>query len=63
MKRTILGRGVEDLYEARRVLRLNDFLDMTKDDVIFGVIENVTLNQVPDPDGNTTLGLPVFTVT
>jgi hypothetical protein len=35
---------------------------MTKDDVIFGVIENVTLNQVPDPDGNTTLGL-VFTVT
>jgi hypothetical protein len=47
---------------TRRVLRLNDFLDMTKDDVIFGVIENVTLNQVPDPDGNTTLGL-VFTVT
>ena len=47
---------------TKRVLRLNDFLDMTKDDVIFGVIENVTLNQVPDPDGNTTLGL-VFTVT
>jgi len=35
---------------------------MTKDDVIFGVIENVTLNQVPDPDGDITLGL-VFTVT
>lgn len=54
-------RGVE-ILRTRRVLRLNDFLDMTKDDVIFGVIENVTLNQVPDPDGNTTLGL-VFTVT
>jgi len=51
-------------YEGRtrRVLRLNDFLDMTKDDVIFGVIENVTLNEVPDPDGDITLGL-VFTVT
>ena len=54
-------RGVE-ILRTRRVLRLNDFLDMTKDDVIFGVIENVTLNQVPDTDGNTTLGL-VFTVT
>ena len=54
-------RGVE-ILRTKRVLRLNDFLDMTKDDVIFGVIENVTLNQVPDPDGNTTLGL-VFTVT
>lgn len=51
-------------YEGRirRVLRLNDFLDMTKEDVIFAVIEDVTLNQVPDPDGGTMLGL-VFTVT
>ena len=54
-------RGVE-ILRTRRVLRLNDFLDMTKDDVIFGVIENVTLNQVPDPDGDIALGL-VFTVT
>ena len=51
-------------YERRirRVLRLNDFLNMTKDDVIFGIIENVTLSQVPNPDGDITLGL-VFTVT
>lgn len=51
-------------YEGRirRVLRLNDFLNMTKDDVIFGIIENVTLSQVPNPDGDITLGL-VFTVT
>ena len=66
MKAHRFKRGVEVLHSyegrTRRVLRLNDFLDMTKDDVIFGVIENVTLNQVPDPDGNTTLGL-VFTVT
>ena len=59
-------RGVEILhsYEGRirRVLRLNDFLNMTKDDVIFGIIENVTLSQVPNPDGDITLGL-VFTVT
>lgn len=59
-------RGVEILHSyegrTRRVLRLNDFLDMTKGHVIFGVIENVTLNQVPDLDGDTTLGL-VFTVT
>jgi len=59
-------RGVEILHSyerrTRRVLRLDDFLDMTKGDVIFGVIENVTLNQVPDLDGDTTLGL-VFTVT
>ena len=66
MKAHRFKRGVEILHSyegrTRRVLRLNDFLDMTKDDVIFGVIENVTLNQVPDPDGNITLGL-VFTVT
>ena len=51
-------------YEGRirRVLKLNDFLNMTKDDVIFGIIENVTLSQVPNPDGDITLGL-VFTVT
>ena len=48
--------------QTRRVLKLNDFLNMTKDDVIFGIIENVTLSQVPNPDGNITLGL-VFTVT
>lgn len=48
--------------QTRRVLKLNDFLNMTKDDVIFGIIENVTLSQVPNPDGGITLGL-VFTVT
>lgn len=66
MKAHHFKKGVEILHSyegrTRRVLRLNDFLNMTKDDVIFGVIENVTLNQVPDPDGGTTLGL-VFTVT
>ena len=48
--------------QTRRVLKLNDFLNMTKGDVIFGIIENVTLSQVPNPDGDITLGL-VFTVT
>ena len=48
--------------QTRRVLKLNDFLNMTKGDVIFGIIENVTLSQVPNPDGGITLGL-VFTVT
>ena len=66
MKAHRFKRGVEILHSyegrTRRVLGLNDFLNMTKDDVIFGVIENVTLNQVPDPDGDITLGL-VFTVT
>ena len=47
---------------TRRVLKLNDFLDMTKDDVIFGIIEDVTLSQVPNSDGDITLGL-VLTVT
>ena len=66
MKAHRFKRGVEILHpyegRTRRVLRLNDFLDMTKDDVIFGIIENVTLNQVPNSDGDITLGL-VFTVT
>ena len=59
-------KGVEILHSyerrTRRVLKLNDFLDMTKDDVIFGIIEDVTLSQVPNSDGDITLGL-VFTVT
>ena len=66
MKAHRFKRGVEILHSyegrTRRVLRLNDFLNMTKGDVIFGIIENVTLSQVPNPDGNITLGL-VFTVT
>lgn len=41
---------------------MTDFLKMTKGDVIFAIIENVTLNNVPDPEGNVIAGM-VFTVT